>query len=113
MDSDLEMDSDSDSVITSVTDLSVYHEFDQMIAELHTLQTTQNILLTQFEQLSSSITYITDDDKINIIYNNENIELDDFLDKINEESMEELKKTGNIQFGKLLLDRLDQTIFKS
>jgi len=103
---------ETESVITSMTDVSIYHEFDLMIAELHSIQQLHHQTIGRFYNLSSSITDITDDDKIYINYKNEKIDLDDFLDKINMESLVEIKESGEMGFGKLLLSRLGESSFK-
>lgn len=115
IDIDMDMELDKESVMSSVTDLSIYHEFDQMIAELHSIQNTHNQLIEHFYHLSTSINSTSnndsEDDTIIITYNNDKINLDNLLEIIYNESMERIKSGGKMEFGNLLLDYLKKVSF--
>ena len=61
MDKDNDIETETDSVISSMTDVSIYHEFDQIMAELHSIQQLHHQTIQQCQQLSSSITTLTND----------------------------------------------------
>lgn len=116
IDIDMESDNESDmeSVMTSVTDLSIYHEFDQMIAELHSIQNTQDHLIQNFHQLSTSIQSVSNNDlnndKIIITYNKEKVDLEYVLELVYKESMDKIKKEGKMEFSNLLLNYLKDVL---
>ena len=47
--------SSSSSCMTSITDLSIYHEFDCMIAELHAIQQAQHNVIYDLHRIRDSI----------------------------------------------------------
>lgn len=71
--------STSSSCITSVTDLSIYHEFDCMIADLHAIQVAQDSALDALHRLQGSI--LPEDDRI-LVYDEKEDDLVDFHDII-------------------------------
>jgi len=109
MDKDNDIETETDSVISSMTDVSIYHEFDQIMAELHSIQQLHHQTIQQCQQLSSSITTLTNDDKIYIICDNKKMDLDDFLDEINMESLQIIKNKNEMSFSKILLDSLSRS----
>jgi len=54
--SDIDSVSSSSSCMTSVTDLSIYHEFDCMIAELHAIQEAQHDVLHRLHSIQWPLT---------------------------------------------------------
>lgn len=55
--------SSSSSCMTSVTDLSIYHEFDCMIAELHAIQESHHNTIDHLCRLQASLESSTDDEE--------------------------------------------------
>ncbi len=106
------MEEEIESEMTSVTEISIYHEFDQMIAELHSIQQLHEQSIQQFQQISSiiSLTNNNDNDKIIITYDKKRMDLDELLDNVYEESENELKD-GKMRFGELLLEKLEKCTF--
>ena len=51
MDKDNDIETETDSVISSMTDVSIYHEFDQIMAELHSIQQLHHQTIQQCQQL--------------------------------------------------------------
>jgi copper chaperone CopZ len=106
------MDEENESEMTSVTDISIYHEFDQMIAELHSIQQIHEQSIQLSQQISSitSLTNNNDDNKIIITYDKKKMDLDELIESIYEESENELKD-GKMRFGELLLEKLEKCSF--
>lgn len=55
--------SSSSSCITSVTDLSIYHEFDCMIAELHAIQESHHATIEHLYRLQASLEASADEEE--------------------------------------------------
>ena len=102
------MEERSESEMSSVTDISIYHEFDQMIAELHSIQQLHEQSIQHFQQISS-ITSLTNNnnDKIIITYDKKKMDLDELLDNVYEESVD------GMRFGELLLRKLEKCSFNN
>ncbi len=101
------MEEEIESEMTSVTEISIYHEFDQMIAELHSIQQLHEQSIQQFQQISSiiSLTNNNDNDKIIITYDKKKMDLDELLEDIYDESV------NGRRFGELLLEKLEKCSF--
>jgi hypothetical protein len=107
-----EIDSDTESIMTSVTDISIYHEMDQVIADLHSLQQLQSQMIDQFQSLSSSFTSTNNNDILYIKYNNEKYDFDDLLDKVSKRSKEEMEAGGKMRLGDLLMEVVSEMIIQ-
>lgn len=106
-----QMDSDSESDMSSVTDISIYHEFDQMISELHSIQQLHEQSIQHFQHISS-ITNDSNNDNIIITYDKKKMDLDELLESIYSESEARLKG-GEMKFGELLLEKLEKCSFNN
>jgi len=103
------MDNMSESEMTSVTDISIYHEFDQMISELHSIQQIHEQSIQQISSITS-LTNNNDNNKIIITYDKKKMDLDELIENVYEESENELKD-GKMRFGELLLEKLKKYSF--
>ena len=99
--SDAVSDTVSDtSCLTSVTDISIYHEFDQTIAELHMIQTQQQDAMDRLEQLlKMSFAQEVDEEDDNELLgvygpSGEWVPLELVLDRLAADALAEIKKTG-------------------
>lgn len=104
--SNLSFCSSSSSCMTSVTDLSVYHEFDCMIAELHAIQESQGDVLHRLHSIREAIPLVEPfEEEIDEI-----TEFKEAIQRFHLQSMHEIASSLPTTFTDNLLAYLDATL---
>ena len=83
--------SETSECMTSVTDISIYHEFDCIIAELHAIQGTQHEALEALHRIQGGLHAL--DDRV-MIYDevaDDMFDLDEIIDRLHNESMKAIE----------------------
>jgi hypothetical protein len=104
--SDIESSTDASSV-SSFGDISVCNEIGQLIENCQQLH---DHIHTSFETLKN-IHSLVENNNIIVSYDEWTGDFNELLEKIHTESLENIKNNGQINFGELLLERLDNIIF--
>lgn len=95
-----EMDTGSDTTSIS-SESSISNEIEQLINDIENIQCTHHQILIQLQHLS---TLLSESNSITILSNGQKIDFYDVIDDIHEKSLEE---TGEMIFGKKLLEVID------
>lgn len=88
--------SSSSSCITSVSELSIYHEFDCMIAELHAIQEAQHTTLDHLYRLQESFQLAENTDMETDMETNEEDELAEcrkIIEQFHREALDEIESS--------------------
>jgi hypothetical protein len=109
-DSDMDIISDTDSILSSASDLSIYHEFDKIIAEVHNIQQTCEEAHDRITNLSNIVSTLQQD-TLYIHYQDTVCHFDNVLEEFHQKALLTIQHTGENTFGSLLLNILDSAEF--
>lgn len=102
------IDSSSSSCMTSITDLSIYHEFDCMIAELHAIQEAHHHTLESLYRLQGSL-QIAENTDIEILEEDELAECKKMIERFHKEALQEIEASMPNTFTEQLLNWIDSS----
>jgi hypothetical protein len=107
--SDLSSHCSSASHMTSVTDLSIYHEFDALLGELYTIQDEQDRAIEHLRELQQMIT--SDNEQV-MVYDEEIddlVEFNEIIERLHQKSMMAIEtSSGGHSFTEELLSWIDR-----